>query len=202
MVKQLIKKDMKTIKKQIIAIALLLGTLGSYSNNEIDVNKIDSKKVTVEFKNVKKGHQLSIKDNQGVQMYAEIISENGHLTKILDVTSLEEGTYYVELDKDFEIVIKPFQVKKHQVIFDETKEQTIFKPVFRNEKNLLLISKISFDDKANQVVIYYENEIIFSETIKDEPIINRVYRLDNEKKGTYKVVFQSNNRDFINVFKI
>ena len=84
------------MKKQIITIALLISSLIGYSNTEIKNYLVDiSKKVTVEFKNVKKGHLLSIKDNQGVKIYSEEISENGHLSKILDVTSLEKGTYYV-----------------------------------------------------------------------------------------------------------
>ena len=53
------------MKKQIITIALLISSLIGYSNTEIKNYLVDiSKKVTVEFKNVKKGHLLSIKDNQ------------------------------------------------------------------------------------------------------------------------------------------
>lgn len=171
------------MKKQIITIALLISSLIGYSNTEIKNYLVDiSKKVTVEFKNVKKGHLLSIKDNQGVKIYSEEISENGHLSKILDVTSLEKGTYYVELDKDFEIAIKLFQIKENQVIFNENEEKTIFKPVARNEENMLLISKIAFDNEPMQVVLYYNDEMIFSETIKSEAILNRVYRLEKEKK--------------------
>lgn len=193
----------KKMKKQIITIALLISSLIGYSNTEIKNYLVDnSKKVTVEFNNVKKGHLLSIKDDQGVKIYSEVVSENGHLSKILDVTSLEKGTYYVELDKDFEIVIKPFQIKENQVIFNENEEKTIFKPVVRNEENMVLISKISFDNEPMQVVLYYNDEVIFSETIKSEPILNRIYRLEKEKKGNYKVIFYNNNRSFVNTFKI
>ena len=193
----------KKMKKQIITIALLISSLIGYSNTEIKNYLVDiSKKVTVEFKNVKKGHLLSIKDNQGVKIYSEEISENGHLSKILDVTSLEKGTYYVELDKDFEIAIKLFQIKENQVIFNENEEKTIFKPVARNEENVLLISKIAFDNEPMQVVLYYNDEMIFSETIKSEAILNRVYRLEKEKKGNYTVLFYNNGRSFEKRFKI
>lgn len=193
---------MTTIKKQLILIAIMLGTFIGYAKNDIHDSNINSKKVTVEFRNVKKGHLLSIKDDQGVQIYSETVSENGHLAKILDVTSLEKGNYYVELDKDFEIVIKPFQIKENQVIFDESEEKTIFKPVFRNEENIVMVSKIAFDNEPIQIVIYFNDEIIFSETIKNETILNRIYRLEKEKIGNYKVVFYSNNRSFVKAFKI
>lgn len=193
----------KKMKKQMITIALLISSLIGYSNTEIKNYLVDnSKKVTVEFNNVKKGHLLTIKDDLGGKIYSEVVSENGHLSKILDVTSLEKGTYYVELDKDFEIIIKPFQVKENQVIFNENEEKTIFKPVVRNEENTVLISKIAFDNEPMQVVLYYNDEVIFSETIKSEPILNRVYRLEKEKKGTYKVIFYNSGRSFVKSFKI
>ncbi|NCT09658.1 MAG: hypothetical protein GW772_06225 [Flavobacteriia bacterium] len=191
------------MKKQIITIALLINSLIGYSNAEINNYLVDnSKKVTVEFRNVKKGHLLSIKDNKGVTIYSEVISENGHLAKILDVTYLEQGTYYVELDKDFEIVIKPFKIKENIVIFEENEEKTIFKPVIRNQENMIFISKIALDNEPMQVVIYYNDEVIFSETIQTETILNRIYRLEKEIKGNYKVVFYNNNRSFENAFKI
>jgi len=193
----------KKMKKQIITIALLINSLIGYSNAEINNYLVDnSKKVTVEFRNVKKGHLLSIKDNKGVNIYSEVISENGHLAKILDVTYLEQGTYYVELDKDFEIVIKPFKIKENIVIFEENEEKTIFKPVIRNQENMIFISKIALDNEPMQVVIYYNDEVIFSETIQTETILNRIYRLEKEIKGNYKVVFYNNNRSFENAFKI
>jgi len=193
----------KKMKKQIITIALLINSLIGYSNAEINNYLVDnSKKVTVEFRNVKKGHLLSIKDNKGVTIYSEVISENGHLAKILDVTYLEQGTYYVELDKDFEIVIKPFKIKENIVIFEENEEKTIFKPVIRNQENMIFISKIALDNEPMQVVIYYNDEVIFSETIQTETILNRIYRLEKEIKGNYKVVFYNNNRSFENAFKI
>jgi len=193
----------KKMKKQIITIALLINSLIGYSNAEINNYLVDnSKKVTVEFRNVKKGHLLSIKDNKGVTIYSEVISENGHLAKILDVNYLEQGTYYVELDKDFEIVIKPFKIKENIVIFEENEEKTIFKPVIRNQENMIFISKIALDNEPMQVVIYYNDEVIFSETIQTETILNRIYRLEKEIKGNYKVVFYNNNRSFENAFKI
>jgi len=196
-------KKSKKMKKQIITIALLINSLIGYSNAEINNYLVDnSKKVTVEFRNVKKGHLLSIKDNKGVTIYSEVISENGHLAKILDVTYLEQGTYYVELDKDFEIVIKPFKIKENIVIFEENEEKTIFKPVIRNQENMIFISKIALDNEPMQVVIYYNDEVIFSETIQTETILNRIYRLEKEIKGNYKVVFYNNNRSFENAFKI
>ncbi|MBG7613642.1 hypothetical protein IU405_15410 [Polaribacter sp. BAL334] len=191
------------MKKQIITIALLISSLVSFSNTEIKNNFTDkTKKVTVEFKNVKKGHSLTIKDKNGSELYSETISENGNLSKILDVTSLDEGNYVIEMDKDYEIVIKRFQVSPNQVILLSDEEKIIFKPVIRNQENIVMVSKIEFDAEPTQIAIYFENEVIFSETVKAETILNRVYKLDSEKKGAYTVVVYNQDRKYRNSFKI
>ncbi len=191
------------MKKQIITIALLISSLISYSNSEIENYSLDnSKKVTVEFKNVKKGHLLKIKDKEGSTLYSETVSENGNLSKILDVTSLEEGNYLIEMDKDYEIVVQKFQVTQNQVVLLSTDEKVIFKPVIRTQENILMVSKIEFDQEPTQIVVYFENEIIFSETIKNETLLNRVYKLDSDKKGSYTVVVYNQDRKYSNTFKI
>jgi hypothetical protein len=62
--------------------------------------------------------------------------------------------------------------------------------------------KIEFDKEPTQIVIYFENEVIFSETVKNETLLNRVYKLDFEKKGSYNVIVYNQNRKYNNTFKI
>lgn len=191
------------MKKQIITIALVISSFVSFSNTEIKNNFTNkTKKVKIEFKNVKKGHSLTIKDKNGLELYSETISKNGNLSKILDVTSLDEGDYVVEMDKDYEIVIKKFQVSPNQVILVSDEEKIIFKPVIRNQENMVMVSKIEFEAEPTQIAIYFENEVIFSETVKATTILNRVYRLDLEKKGAYTVVVYNQDRKYSNSFKI
>ena len=53
-----------------------------------------------------------------------------------------------------------------------------------------------------KVDLYFENELIHTETIKGGEIINRVYKLDKKIKGEYTAVVSSNNREYIENFKI
>ena len=66
----------------------------------------------------------------------------------------------------------------------------------------LMVSKIEFDKEPTQIVIYFANEVIFSETVKNETLLNRVYKLDSEKKGSYNVVVYNQDRKYSNAFKI
>ncbi|MDD7915650.1 hypothetical protein [Polaribacter ponticola] len=194
---------MKTTKKLVLVVTLMFGTLISYANNANDFNTIlNAKKVRIGFKNVKKGHLLTVKDDNNVQLHSEIISQKGDLNKIFDFSSLNDGKYTVELSKDFEIVIKTFNVKNNRVLFNNNSKSVIYKPLIRNDENILMISKIDFNKKPLKIVVYYNNEVIYKETIEDNTVLNRVYKLNQDIKGEYSAVVYTNNRSYVKNFKI
>ena len=194
---------MKTIKRKILVVVFMLVTLFNYANNKNDFNEtVNADKVKVVFENVKKGQQLIIKDENGLQLHSETISEQGELTKFFDFSPLNDGLYTIELNKEFVVVIKSVEIKGKKAIFIKDAEKVIFKPVIRNIENLVLISKINFDKKPVKIALYFNGEVIFSETVKDENLLNRAYRLENEIKGDYKVIVSSNDKSYTNEFKI
>ena len=193
---------MKTIKTRVLVVVFMLGTLVNYANNEDFNNVLNTKKVKVVFKGAKKGQELRVKDHNGVVLYSENIVTEGKLSKVFDFSKLSDGDYSLELDKDFEIVIKSLKIKGNTATFNKKEEQVIFKPVVRNESNKVMISKISFDEKPLQVDFYFNNEIIYTDTVKGNSIVNRVYKLDETIKGDYRVVIRNNGRSYINEFEI
>tara|TARA_B110000879_G_C11130299_1_gene495711 strand:+ start:262 stop:843 length:582 start_codon:yes stop_codon:yes gene_type:complete len=187
---------MKSTIKKYLVVVMMLGTLINYANeNKNSLNTIDGRRVKVEFKTVKKGHTLSIKDESGIVMYSQEIIKPGNYSQIFDLSKLQKGNYTTELEKDFEITIKSFSVLDGQVLFKD--EKTIFKPVVRIKDNLILISKMNFEKEPLKVVLYYNDEIILSENTTDSSdIINRVYRLSKKIKGNYKVIVKTDNRTY------
>ena len=193
---------MKTIKTKVLAVVFILGAFVNYANNT-DLNSVlNAKKVTIEFNDAKKGHVLTIKDKEGTILYLENVIKEGKLVKNFDFSKLENGNYSLELNKDFEIIIKTLEIKNNKVLFNEDSKKVIFKPVIRNKENILMISQIAFDKKPIKVVLSFDDEIIYSETIKSEAILNRVYKLEREVKGSYKVIIYNNNRSYVHDFKI
>ena len=192
---------MKTIKRKVLIASFMLATFMNFANNSDFKNDLDAKKVTVVFNDVKKGHQLTMKNDQGVVLHLERISKQGNLVKSFNFSALENGNYTLELDKDFQIVIKFLEVKNKTVIFNKNVSKIIFKPFIRNNENLLLISSITFDKKPVEIDIYYDNEIIYSETATSNSLLNRAYRLDKKMKGDYTVIVRNNERMYRNEFK-
>lgn len=191
---------MKTTKRKVLVVVFMLMTLMNYANNTELNNVLDAKKVKVVFKGARKGQQLTIKDDRGIILHLENVEKGGSLIKFFDFSKLKDGNYTLELEKDFVIIIKPIKVEGDKVVFDEDAKEKIFKPVIRNEKNRLMITKIAFDDKPLEVKIYYNDEIIYSEKVTGDTILNRIYRLDEEMIGDYKVIVSNNGRSYVNEF--
>ncbi|WP_341220445.1 hypothetical protein [Polaribacter atrinae] len=187
--------------KKIILVALMFGTLISYANENIDIK--DAKKtVKVEFSNVKKGQTLNIKDHTGLVVYNDKIENSGDYSKTFDFSALEDGVYSFELIKDFEIVIKQFYVENGLVTFLDDNNEKVFKPIIRNEGQLLFISKISFNNEPLKVTLYYNDKAVLSETVSGDQILKRVYKLSEKEIGNYKVIVNSDDRTYIKEFKI
>ncbi len=194
---------MKTNMKSILLVALMFGTLISYANN--DTNSTDNKAkktVKVEFKNVRKGQSLTIKNDKGVSVYNQEIAASGNFSRTFDFSALENGVYTAELNKDFEIIIKEFYVKNGLVTFLNNSNTKLFKPVIRAKENLIYVSKLDFNNKPLNVVIYYNGDAILSDNIKGDDLLKRTYKLSENKKGEYKVFVSSDNRTYSKNFTI
>ena len=188
---------------KIILVALMFGTLITSANEKDNTNYKEAKKtVKVEFNNVKKGQTLTIKNSNGLTVYNNEIQNSGDYSKTFDFSALENGIYSAELNKDFEIVIKQFYVENGLVTFLNNKDEKIFKPIIRTEGDLLLVSKINFNNEPLKVTLYYNDEVVLSETISGDRLLKRVYKLSEKEVGAYKVVVSSDERTYSKEFNI
>ncbi|MCG1034901.1 hypothetical protein [Polaribacter sargassicola] len=184
-----------TIKKNLTVLLMFIALIG-YANNNVDDN------VKIVFKSVKKGQALTIKDEQGLVVYKEKIKNSGNYSQTFDFSNLEDGLYTTQLEKDFESVVRKFEVKNGKASFLDTNKNKIFKPVIRTEENLVLISKIAFSKAPLYISLYYKGNLIHSETVKGNEVVNRVYKLSEKEKGDYQVVINTDNKVYNKDFTI
>lgn len=191
---------MKTLIRIALAIAIMLITSIGYSNYEgtLSSNFFNNERPSIM---VKKGQKMQIKNASGTIIYAETINYNGQLSNAFDLHSLKDGFYTLELSKAFEINIKKFAVENHKVTYFENGESTIFKPVFRMKDNRIYISQLSFDPVKWNIDLYFNDELIHSEDLEGNTILERIYLLDKDINGNYKVVLRSNDRLYEQLFK-
>lgn len=190
---------MKTLVKKSSLLVMLFVGLANYAG-EKKIAKID--RIKIEFSVVKKGQTITIKKFKEETVYRQIIKKDGSYRKLFDLSALENGNYTVELDKDFEVLIKSFKVEDDRVIFYDDDFKKIHKPYIRNKKELLLISKFNFDNAPLKITIFYENEIIFTETVKTKDLLKKAYRLSENQEGAYKVVVNCDNRIYVKEFDL
>lgn len=191
---------MKTIKKMLF-VAMLLTVVTGYAK-EFKNDNPNNVITTFKFLDVKKGHQLILKDHEGTVLHRETIKRDGVYWKKFDLTSLDDGLYSIELSKDFEIIVKPFQIKSNQVIFLDNEETKVFKPVVRVEDFQLLISQLALNADSLKVELFYNGELIHSDELKGRSILERVYSLSKTESGDYFIRMTSGERQFTKRFSL
>jgi hypothetical protein len=199
----------KVINKSIIMVAMCTTLLSNASIGTSFIPKKEKEiaKTMVTINDVKEGQSLIIKDVNGFILYKELIKESGLYSKAFDLTELPDGDYMFELEKDMEIKTIPFNVLSNKVTFLKEKETSIYKPYVIMKKNYIYINKLALQGEPLEVKIYYDggytnNELIYSETIKDIKTIQRAYKLMEHAIGNYKVILISNNRTYSEYFKL
>jgi len=109
------KNRKTTLRKIILTGAMLIALISNAANGLNNDPKKDLNKTTFTLKNVKQGNQLIIKDLYGLILYKEQIKDSGNYSKGFDLTSLPDGSYVFELEKDLEIKSFPFTVTAKKV---------------------------------------------------------------------------------------
>ncbi|WP_445954965.1 hypothetical protein [Yeosuana sp.] len=201
------KNRKTTIRKFILTAAMLAALYSNAKEGFTSYASNDLNRTTLTINDAKEGNQLVIKDLNGIILYKELIKNSGVYTRGFDLTSLPDGAYVFELDKDMEIKSIPFQVLSNKVTFNKEKEITYFKPLVRIKKNNIYLTQLTLQEEPLKVSIYYYgndgfSELIFSETIQDIKIIERIYKLDETVNGKYKMVLNTPNRTFFEYFTL
>ncbi|WP_298340529.1 hypothetical protein [uncultured Algibacter sp.] len=201
------KNVIKHSKKGILMVTMF-ATLLSFANEVSFFNiENDARRTALTLYNVKQGNLLSIKDINGIILFKEVIEQSGTYSKGFDLTTLPNGNYLFELDKDVEINIIPFSVTSSIVTFEKDKEKIIFKPTIKVDGNLVYVSKLALNGEPLKVDIYFsgfnsiDNEKILTETIEGKKTIRRIYKLQGLDSGSYKMIFSTEGRKFIKTIR-
>ncbi len=190
-------KNRKTTLRNIILSAALLTAMIGNATNGLHVNPKNNNKTIFTLNHVKSGNQLLIKDINGIILYKEQIKDSGTYSKGFDLTSLPNGSYVFEFEKDLEIKSFPFTVTLKNVVFSEN-ETTIHKPYVSVKGNYLFVSKLALNNEPLDIKIYFhdESQLIYSEKIKDTKDIQKAFKLVPNVKGNYIIVLKANGREY------
>ena len=200
---------MKQIMKNSLILLLVLTLNLTYGLSARNHSGKDKKITSITFKNVKAGSLLTLKTMAGEEMYSEVIKTSGVFTKQFDFTLLPEGDYAFELEKDFEIQIKPLTISANEVSLNSDDESVFFKPVVNIRDNKILISQLALNSKPLVIKLYYTEKgkyevLLYNDTYQnnEEYIIEKVLSLSKNYRGKYRVVLSSNNQEYSEIFNL
>ncbi|KJD36852.1 hypothetical protein PW52_04265 [Tamlana sedimentorum] len=191
------KNVIKNTKKGFLMVTMF-ATLLSFANESANVIVTkNAKKTVITLQSVKEGNKLTIIDANGVILYKEVIAETGNYQKAFDFTSLPDGNYTVELDKDLEIDTMPFSVSASEVVFNNDSKTVTYKPYARLENGVVYVSKLSLNEAPLEVNIYDANsDLVYSDNIDHKKNIQKAYKLEGLGNNHYKLVFKTEGKIF------
>ena len=196
---------MKKFTKHILALAIVFATLSSNATEIAFLSNEEDGKTILMFDNVSQGDQLMVKDAFGLILYKEAILENGKYNKSFDLTTLPDGNYIFELDKQNQIRVYPFTVDATVVTFNKAQLTVVNKPKVTSKDNTIYITAQNLEAADYTIEIFYDsaknaNEKIYSETFENTTTVGKKFKLLEDKDETYEVVVTSNGRSFISTF--
>jgi hypothetical protein len=199
-------KNVTNISKKVFLMVALMATVLGYANDgSFLIRKTNTNKTVLTLNDVKVGNLFSIKDANGLVLYKETIQTAGLYIKGFNLTSLPNGEYTFELDKDMEVKSIPFSVLDNEVDFERNSaEAVVFKPSTILKDNMIYVTKLALSKAPLVIEVYYDEgeykpyKLLHRETIEaNAKKIERAYKLDEDVQGTYKIVYKTEGKQFI-----
>jgi YbbR domain-containing protein len=188
---------MKTqIKLVAIILLMVLGmSAEAYVPERVVSISIDNNKTVVLYmKNLIGKTGITLIDENGNQLFSESTSE-GFFGKALNLSSIEEGTYQLEIDSQDRLEMMTVVVSGNSASIVK-KEVLAIKPILKVNNDL---AKVFFagSGEAVEITLYNSNGTVqYREQHLDNEVSVKKFDLSDLEEGTYKLKFRVNNRNF------
>lgn len=133
---------------------------------------------------------LRLVDMDDNVIYSENIAKESAYNKRFNLTGLENGTYFLRIENPLKTVIYKVNVDEASVKIVDREEKV--KPFFKREAGKVYFNFLNLDkEKVNIAVYDTSDRLVFSESVADEPIVERVFNFEKAFKDTYTVVVKN-----------
>lgn len=195
------------MKFVVMAVAVLSTTVNYASIS--DLNSQDQFLIQ-ERKIINENPKLVIRNKKGIAIFEGTNFTSSSKEELISDMNLPDGSYTYEIVGDTKIEITSFVVDETTIAFDAKGAKTIFMPTLRVKDDVVLVSQLSLLKEPLKIKMYYSAEdddskvfdLIHTESIGEEMILDRVYSLDKNKTGDYKIKFISNGKVFTETFSL
>lgn len=184
------------MKLLIVALLTTIVINATNINNKVKVEVISSKLIDLKLENSDGDLTIRVKDVFGEVLYTEKF-EGNYISKKYDLNTLPEGNYYFEIEGRTKINLMPFKISSKGCEFKSDIESTYYKPIVRQEGDLVFISKIEFKKEDFEIYLY-NNQLnsLYQEKLNGGINLGRTLNIKNLKSGNYSIVMKSAGRVF------
>ena len=197
---------MKSLIKKSLVIVMLFTAMVTAASNEdsgVKFTLVDSKLIDLKLQNSDGDILISVKDIDGHVLYSENY-EGLNFSKKYDLATLPNGDYFFEIEGSTKIKLMPFKVSSKKVTFNNEIETVYYKPTVRQDKNLVYVSKVTFNEEASLAISLYDEKLneLYSEDLSGTLSLGKILDISKLAKGNYKLVLKSGNKVFTEEIKI
>lgn len=197
---------MKSLIKKSLVIAMLFTAMVTAASNEdsgVKFTLVDSKLIDLKLQNSDGDILISVKDIDGHVLYSENY-EGLNFSKKYDLATLPNGDYFFEIEGSTKIKLMPFKVSSKKVTFNNEIETVYYKPTVRQDKNLVYVSKVTFNEEASLAISLYDEKLneLYNEDLSGTLSLGKILDISKLAKGNYKLVLKSGNKVFTEEIKI
>ena len=183
------------MKRKILNVLLIITFFGCLTDGFSITSSLRSS-IKKEFY-VKAETKLDIIDSRGYTVISKFIKSDSFILDNFDLTHLEHGDYLIELHKDLEVnVYKMLILDSGDISLVFTIKY--FKPYVYNKDHKIFVNKLNLTSNPVEISIFYKKELIYKEVINEKKL-ERVYNLDQSKKGHYEVLILADNKIYSSI---
>ena len=164
------------------ATALTANAMPTISMNPVPAEK----KVTLSIEGLKESATILLQDETGQVLLRENTKEEANFAKLINLTQLSAGNYYLRVKTSLKEVVQPIVLTETEAIVNTSKQREFFSPIIKTNGGYIDIS--FFNGKVGDVevaILDKSGNAVFQETLQNVVIVQKRYNVNNLRWGNY-----------------
>lgn len=148
--------------------------------------KANEKAIIVSFESeIEASLKVTIRDEKGGLIFKDLIQAEKVYGKKYNLKNLKNGVYDVVIEDSQKRTIESIDITSDKI--ELLAKRTSFKPAMEFKDNTLDFNLLAFGKNTSIKIFDDNSDLVFEETIVNQPTICKKYNLSNLKDGLYNI---------------